>query len=354
MPATKPAEHDRGWMARASAPCRIDMGGTLDIGAFYYALRAHNPCTFNVALDLRTEVSVHSHDAGWIKVTSGGFKPARFPAGRAPFQGPLGLIFAVAEHFGAEGVHIHIESASPPLSGLGGSSAAAVALSAALSRMGDQRPYGEMSRRQTALLAQALEAAVAGVACGYQDQLAAAYGGVNSWNWNGIANECVFSRKPVLEPSRYRELENCLLVAYVGRTHVSADINGRWLRQFLSGRHRRRWIEIVSCTRRFSSAISAGDYREAAAAMRREADLRIEMTPDVFDDMGYRLAQSAAESNCAARFTGAGGGGCVWSVGEPGDIDRLKPVWQTLVNRREAACLLNWRVDDLGLVVDVS
>jgi len=40
----------------ASAPCRIDMGGTLDIATFSYPLRHLAPATFNIALDLRTRV----------------------------------------------------------------------------------------------------------------------------------------------------------------------------------------------------------------------------------------------------------------------------------------------------------
>ena len=34
----------------ASAPCRIDMGGTLDISTFYLPLRHLYPCTLNIAI----------------------------------------------------------------------------------------------------------------------------------------------------------------------------------------------------------------------------------------------------------------------------------------------------------------
>jgi len=45
-------------LIEASAPCRIDMGGTLDISTFYYPLMHLNPCTFNIAINLRTRVSL--------------------------------------------------------------------------------------------------------------------------------------------------------------------------------------------------------------------------------------------------------------------------------------------------------
>ena len=62
---------------------------------------------------------------------------------RRRFEHPMGLMFAIAAYFRAGGIHIQIESASPPRSALGGSSAAAVALVAALAEARpdqEQRP----------------------------------------------------------------------------------------------------------------------------------------------------------------------------------------------------------------------
>jgi D-glycero-alpha-D-manno-heptose-7-phosphate kinase len=108
----------------ASAPCRIDMGGTLDISTFSYPLRHLAPCTFNIALGLRTRVRLQPYARGQIKISSRGFKDAQFPVEVAPFDHPLGLMFATAAYFNARGIHIEIESQSPPRSALGGSSVA--------------------------------------------------------------------------------------------------------------------------------------------------------------------------------------------------------------------------------------
>ncbi len=67
----------------ASAPCRIDMGGTLDISTFSYPLRCLAPCTFNIALELRTRVRVQPYSRGRIKISSRGFKDAQFSANGA-------------------------------------------------------------------------------------------------------------------------------------------------------------------------------------------------------------------------------------------------------------------------------
>ena len=111
----------------ASAPCRIDMGGTLDISTFSYPLRYLAPCTFNIALGLRTRIRLKPYARGRIKISSKGFKDAQFPADAAPFDHPLGLMFATAAYFNARGIQIEIHSQSPPRSALGGSSVAAVA-----------------------------------------------------------------------------------------------------------------------------------------------------------------------------------------------------------------------------------
>ena len=101
----------------ASAPCRIDMGGTLDISTFHYPLRHLSPCTVNIALDLRTRVKLLPYDSGQIKISSKGFRSAEYPLEQAPFDHPLGLMFAIGVYFRASGVHIHIDSSSPPRSG---------------------------------------------------------------------------------------------------------------------------------------------------------------------------------------------------------------------------------------------
>ena len=337
----------------ASAPCRIDMGGTLDIPTFYYPLRHLSPCTFNIALALRTRVRLRPFSRGQVKISSRGFKDAQFPADAAPFDHPMGLMFATAAFFNADGIHIDIESQSPPRSALGGSSAAAVALVAAFLRLTADTESGNRSnRREVALLAYQLEQSTAGVACGFQDQLAAAYGGVNVWDWQTEPDRSVFRRKTVVGKKFHKELERHLLLAYCGNPHESKDINGRWVRQFLGGENRDLWADIIMCTRQFGEALARRDYQQAAVHMNRDTAIRRKMTPDVLDKVGKRLADIALQNDCGARFTGAGGGGCLWAFGETENIDRLRPLWQKLLSSRKEACLLHVGIDSKGVVVN--
>lgn len=335
----------------ASAPCRLDMGGTLDISTLHFSLQRFRPVTVNLAINLRTQVRLSRYTPGVVKVSSQGFEPAEFPEDRVPFDHPLGLIFAVAAYFGVHGVHIEIDSASPPRSGLGGSSVAAVALVAALVKLGEGHGGKPFTRRRIALIAHAIEAAVNMVPCGYQDQLAAAYGGVNAWEWHADIDRSKYSRRILIKKSAYRHFEKQLLLAYCGVPHVSNDINGKWLQQFMTGENRRPWIKMIACTHRFAAALTDNDIQSAVAAINEEVELRMELTPDVIGGLGLQLMDVAHEAGCAARFTGAGGGGCIWAFGDHERILSLKPLWDEVVSTDSKAGLIEHGIDVRGVVV---
>ena len=336
----------------ASAPCRLDMGGTLDIRTFYRPLSWLSPCTVNLALDMRTEVRLLPFKPEQIKVSSRGFDSAEMPLHSVPFSHPLGLIFAVAYYFKAGGLHIEIDSASPPRSALGGSSVAAVALITALAGVFRQeRNAAPLTSFQTALLAHAIEESAAGVPCGMQDHLAAVYGGVNRWDWQENVQAPPFRRKQLIPAAAIPDINRRLLVAYCGIPHTSKDVNGVWIEQFLSGETRTRWIEIARCSNRFAEALERLDIFGAVTAMNREMTIRKEMTPWVLDDLGDGLVSAAIAVGCGSRITGAGGGGCIWALGEPDAIDRLRPVWGTLLSRREGARILDCGIDSTGVTI---
>lgn len=335
----------------ASAPCRLDMGGTLDIATIHLPLRSFQPVTMNLALDLRTRICLSPHETGRVKVSSRGFDSADFRVDDVPFDHPLGLMFASVAYFGVQGIHIHIDSSSPPKSGLGGSSVAAVALVAALARLDERRGEHPLDRHAIAMLAHAIESGVSMVPCGIQDQLAAAYGGVNAWEWCTNGGGTKYTRQVIVAESEHQRLQQQILLAYTGVPHVSSDINGQWLRQFLSGNERQAWREIITCTRRFVQALDENNISSAVAAMNAEVAIRRKLTPAVLGPMGEQLLAAAIRSGCGARFTGAGGGGCIWALGDIGPIRELEPRWRELLSTVPDAHLIEHSIDDKGVVV---
>jgi len=359
---------------KISVPCRIDLGGTLDISTFFLPLNYLGPSTFNIALDMRTEIQLSAFKPGFVRVCSRGFKSAEFKAGQAVFDHPLGLMFAVAAYFNATGVQIKINSASPPRSALGGSSAAAVAITAAFLKIQqtkahgggqennrDHNPYQDKDKNscdnkdidpeKSALIAHYIESSVAGVPCGLQDQLAAAFGGVNTWHWSlGASGPEFIQEKIFKDHDGMEEFNKNILVAYCGIPHVSKDINKRWVHQFLSAENRDKWEEVCTITAAFSQAVKLRQYSAAGALMNRETRLRLSMTPDVLDQTGKDLFESAEKSGCGSRFTGAGAGGCVWAIGPSDNIEKLKKVWKTLLEEKNHAALLDTKIDPVGIL----
>lgn len=333
----------------ASAPCRIDMGGTLDISSFYYPLGNIDPCTFNIGMSLRTRVRIDAFQKGWVKISSRGFDSAAFPVDQLPFRHPMGLMFAIAAYFQMDGIHIQIESASPPRSALGGSSVAAVALIAAFNQLLDRLGRPTVPHDRIALLAHGIEESVAGVPCGLQDQLAAVYGGVNAWYWKGAGASRPYVRQDLSSAGICADLCDHLLVAYCGMPHESKNINGIWVDRFIAGNTRKQWIAIARCTGAFVAAFSKSDMADAVVWLNRETDIRLEMTPAVLDDTGRQLVAAARDQGCGARFTGAGGGGCVWALGEKENMAVLRPVWEGILTPTPSAGLLDMMMDTEGL-----
>ncbi len=331
-----------------SVPCRIDLGGTVDISCFYLPLAHIFPSSFNIALDLRTHVKLKPGKENYITISSRGFETAEFKKDLVPLNHPMGLMFAVAKYFNVHGVHIHIESTSPIKSALGGSSSAAVALVSAFYEIVGKPNVPE----EIAWLAHYIEASVAGVPCGMQDQLAAAFGGINQWVWKMIDGKPGFIQQTLVHDSKEIErLNNNILIAYCGIPHVSKDINKQWVKSFIQGETRTEFEKIVEITEKFSKSVKDGMFRQAADLMVLETKVRLGLTSDVLDNTGKKLFEEAVNFDCGARFTGAGGGGCLWAIGESDDIKRLRPVWKNVLSPIEGATILAAKIDKKGIMV---
>lgn len=338
-------------LVEASAPCRIDAGGTWDIKALALPFAEEVPTTLNAALNLRTSVRLTPFKDGQVRISSRGFgRDAVFRLSSPSFRPPFGAYFAAVSHFGLHGVDVRIHSEAPVRSSLGGSSAALVALIEALKaacRFEDgDKTY---SREDILHLGYAIEDAMNGGGCGVQDQAAAVFGGVNQWTWRfGNANQ-PFERHRLLDTEGEQAFSERMIVAFSGMGHASSQINRKWVKAFLDGKTTKGWLEVNRITRDLGQAIAVQDWRGAAGLLRREMQVRRELTPEALIPITTTLIEEAETLGCGARFAGAGAGGCVWALGRRENIEDLKDRWTRSLASVRGGLVLNCQVDPAGV-----
>jgi len=334
----------------ASAPCRVDSGGTWDIKAMALPLEGIGPVTINVALNLRTSVVLSPFEEGRVKISSQGFpKSEVFYKDQMPFDSPFGRFFATVSYFGYQGLAINIQSQSPVKSALGGSSTALIPLIKALSKASVMLGKKGLSRREILHLGYHLEDGISGGNCGLQDQAAAVYGGVNQWKWHYGNRSAPFERTSLLDRDGQRQLSNRLLVAYSGKSHVSARTNRRWIKDFLSGATRADWVLANKIVHHLALAIKEKDWGQAAELLRKEMALRRRITPEALIPITAELVDQAESVGCGARFAGAGEGGCLWALGHKEKIKGLKSIWGETLEPVRSARVLDCLVEPDGV-----
>ncbi len=334
----------------ASAPCRIDSGGTWDIKALALPLEGVMPVTVNLAINLRTDVTLLPYKSGWVKVSSDNldFQEAYLFV-NIPFNSQFGLFFAIASFFEFHGLEIVIRSSSPVMAGLGGSSTGSVAAIKAFSVIKALLHEEEIEKGDILHLAYHLEDGVNGGMCGLQDQGAAVFGGVNKWVWNYSREGRPFERESILDEDGQKEISKRIVVAYSGRRHLSARINRLWIEQFLGGKTRSGWIEVNRIVNRFALHIKERKWKEGAEDLRNEVAIRKEITPEAFTPIITRLIQESGRVGCGARFAGAGAGGTVWALGEIDDIQELREIWAHILKGTKRGEILECAVDPIGV-----
>ncbi len=333
----------------ASAPCRIDSGGTWDIKAMALPFERIDPVTVNVALNLRTSVLISPYKKGWVKISSRGFSHSEaFPKDKIPFDSSFGLFFAAVSYFGFHGMEIHISSESPVKSALGGSSVALVALIKALSKINVRQGERDMSPGEILHLAYHLEDGIGGGNCGLQDHAAAVYGGVHLWRWHPGHRTKPLERTSLLDRKRQKEMSKRLLVAYSGKAHVSAATNRNWIRDFHSAQTREGWLQVNEIVHRMALAVKKQDWQGAAGLLQEEMSIRREITPEALIPVTSKLIDQAEALGCGARFAGAGAGGALWALGQLEDIRKLRKIWEDTLYPVKDAMILDCQIDPLG------
>jgi D-glycero-alpha-D-manno-heptose-7-phosphate kinase len=202
------------------------------------------------------------------------------------------------------GLHLVLSSEVPPGTGLGSSSAMAVALIRTLSTVAGT----EMTRCEVAELACHLEIELLGMPIGKQDQYASAYGGLNLLTFS---NDDVGVRPVVMPYGVQRALDSRLLLFSTGATHHSGTLLRQQRENLRTDPAVRETMHAMKAmTGEMQSALRCGALDDVGRLLHegweRKKRLSGGMTSERIDTL-YTAARAAGA--LGGKITGAGGGG---------------------------------------------
>lgn len=321
MKRQRSAEHERprggeGGM-HGMAPARIDLaGGTVDLWPLYVLFPG--ALTINVAVGVRAHCWIESLGGGRVRIESrdqGQVIEGRSLAELPPATLPLPR--TLAEQLAPEGGFRMVLAAEAPAgSGLGGSSALAVAIATTLAAWTGRR----LSKWQTVELCRNAEARILGVPTGDQDYHPALWGGLVALRFglDGVRRETLD-----VDPG---ELERRLVLGYSGVSRSSGLNNWDVFRGVVERRGAlvKRLERIVEAANALRAALLAGDWHAAALAIDAEWAARAQLAAGIRTPELARIERAARRAGAvAAKVCGAGGGGCIAFLVEPGDRDAV-------------------------------
>ncbi len=301
-------------MVEVFAPARVDLaGGTLDLWPLYCFHDAS--ITVNAAIEtgVRLRVTPGGAAPGGILFSAPGSAPARL----GPADAGTHLAAAVGFHLvPGGGLACEVLEQPPVGSGLGASSAFAVALARACLAVVGRR------LRPAALVAllRDLEARVLGTPTGTQDYWAALAGGVLGIHYRPGGE--VLERLAVSRSW----LGARLLVVYTGVSHHSGMVNWEVVRARVDGEARTAAAldAISAAARRCRAALLDADAAGVGRAVAAEWSARRTLAPEVSNPQLESILEAGrAAGALAGKACGAGGGGSVLFWVEPGGAEAV-------------------------------
>jgi len=298
-------------LTMARAPVRnADLGGWRDTRLF------PSGKVLNIAIRMYTHVSLMATDREGVHIESHDIGESEYIQNLRDleYKGALGLLKAAVGKSGVNhGLKLIVHSEAPPASGLGSSAALSVAALAAL--------YASQGKHflphHIARDAQRLETEYLKLECGVQDQIAAAFGGINYIEVN--YPDARVTAVPISD-DLLCELEARMLVIYTGKSHFSSGTHKNVIANFEAGKPETlRAFEGLDTTADMGlAALLEEDLDRYAEALNVNWEfqkaLHESITTPGIDEMESRVRQEGCEG---FKLNGAGAGGTAMLVCAP-------------------------------------
>jgi D-glycero-alpha-D-manno-heptose-7-phosphate kinase len=316
----------------AKAPCRVDLAGaTLDIWPLY--LFHDKAVTLNFAIDRYTYCEITTQDTSCITLRSRDLaREETFESLAALHKAKryhLPLLALLVKFFdpqlpaAKQGFILESNSEAPAGAGISGSSSLMISTAWALSKL-TRRNYPLEKIRE---IAQNVEAQVIRVPTGAQDYYPAMYGGVSAIELGpaGIARKSL--------PVDPEELNRRFVLAYTGVPRNSGINNWEVMKGHIDGNAaiHRNFDRICSIAIAMRQALERNDrndaWNEAGRLMREDWESRRKNAPGITTPLiDHLVAATRRAGSIGAKVCGAGGGGCVVFLVEPGAKERVTGV----------------------------
>ncbi len=325
----------------ASAPARVDLaGGTLDL----WPLHALHPgsVTVNLAIDRRASCRVRRGGEGIRLVAPERGLDRHVQSAKELRDDPgTALVGALLEELSpGGGVEVEFRSGVPFGSGLGGSSALAVAVGAAIARESGAAFDGAGGVE----FVRDVETRVLGKPAGVQDYYSAFGGGLHVLRFE--TGRTVAEREDVDAEA----WDAHLTLFDTGVTHSSGMNNWEVFRRRLEGdRDVAQGLErIAGAARVMAASVFKQDFAAMGGALDREWKARRGLAPVVSSPaIGAAISAAIAAGAWGGKACGAGGGGCVVFLSPP---ERTLGVREAL-GRLASGQVLSVRAENRGLTI---
>src|ERR1700676_2585166 len=307
----------------SKAPTRVDFaGGTLDIWPLY--LFHPGAVTVNAAISLYASCVIETHPSGdnRIKLVSRDIKLeesfASFAALVKAKRYRLPLLAEITKFFQPQGgFTLTTDSEAPAGAGIGGSSAMAVAICAALDRF---TGVGK-SKVDWIHITRDAEAVVIRVPTGMQDHYPPAFGGA-------AAIELIPGGEHRIELRvNLDELERRLVVCYTGKPRQSGINNWEVFKAHIDNKKSvQKNLEAISqIAQEMRRTLEAANWQDTGRLMHEEWAFRRKNLPTISTKTIDRIIQNSRKNGAlAGKVCGAGGGGCVVLLIEPDARSRVE------------------------------